>query len=263
MRLRLFAFIPFLLLSILLAAVPAFAEPGATVPAAELAGRMSAKQHGSAYIRVRMEIPGKEPLQLQIKSRASRAGADIVYQILFPRERKGEGVLLQRSGNRLSGTVFTPPDKTRSLSAAQLNEPLFGSDLTYEDVIDNHFEWEQQAVVGTEVIDRVKWHILESKPGKGHRSNYSSVRTWVDPQRFVPLVIEKYGEGGRLLRRINVTRVLLDGDESIPVNLAVGSGKGAGTAIDGSRIKRGVSFSDEEFSPAGLRQLTSPRATSP
>ena len=187
-------------------------EPAA-MSAPELAAQLSAKQQdGTSHIRLRMEVSGeaKVVLQLQIKSRASRAGTDLVYQVLFHKERKGEAVLLRRSGGRISGALFTPPDKVRPLAAAQLDEPLFGSDLSYEDVIANFLAWDQQAIVGTEVVDRVSCTILESKPGKGERSSYSSVRTWVDTRRLVPLRIEKYSGPGRVVRRIDTTRVVTD-----------------------------------------------------
>src|SRR6516162_6473528 len=89
-----------------------YAEPGA-----DLATRMKAKQDGSTFVRVRMETGGaeKQIMQLQIKSRVSGSDADIVYQILFPKERKGEAVLLHRSGDKFVGTLFTPPNNTRSI----------------------------------------------------------------------------------------------------------------------------------------------------
>jgi len=203
----------------------------------------------------------KGALQLQIKSRASRDRADIVYQVLFPKERKGEAVLLRRAGSRMSGTHFAPPDAVRAISSNQLDQPLLGTELSYEDAIDNHFAWDQQAIVGSEVIDRTNCQVLESKPGKGHRSSYASVRTWVDPRRFVPLRIEKYNSAGKLVRRISTTRVLLDGGDSLPANLRVRGPQGTETDIDGSRIKRGVSFSDAEFTAEGLRANTT--ATEP
>ena len=237
-------------------------EPAA-MSAPELAAQLSAKQQdGTSHIRLRMELSGeaKVVLQLQIKSRASRAGADLVYQVLFPKERKGEAVLLRRSGGRISGALFTPPDKVRPLAAAQLDEPLFGSDLTYEDVIDSFFAWDQQAIVGTEVVDRVSCTILESKPGKGERSSYSSVRTWVDTRRLVPLRIEKYSGPGRVVRRIDTTRVVTDDKgRAIPANLTIRGARGSVTELDGSRLKHGVTFSDAEFTPEGLGQITPPR----
>jgi hypothetical protein len=236
------------------------AESGGAISAGELAARVNAKQEGSSYVRVRMSSASSPaPLQLQIKSRVSRGSAEILYQVLFPKERKGEAVLLRRSGNRMSGIIFTPPNGLRELGAAQLDAPLFGSDLSCEDIIDSPFAWEQQAIVGTEVIDGTECQILESKPGKGSRSSYASVRTWIDPRRAVPLRIEKYGDSGKVVRRISTTRILLDGGDSLPANLRVYGPRGSVTELDGSRIKRGMSFPDETFSVEGLRELSAPR----
>ena len=63
-----------------------------------------------------------------------------------------------------------------------------------------------------------------------------------------------------LVRRIAITRILLDGDDSIPANLTVrGPGGNSVTELDGSRIKRGVTFTDAEFTPEGLREVSTPR----
>ena len=248
-------------LALLLSVSALGAEPEpAAMTATELAGRLSAKQQdGTALIRVRMENSGGGTLQLQIKSRASRGSTDLVYQVLYPKERKGEAVLLRRSGGRFTGTLFTPPDTLRSLTPGQLDEPLFGSGLSYEDVIDNFFAWDQQAIVGSETVDRVNCTILESKPGKGTRSAYASVRAWVDIRRLVPLRIEKYSAPGRVLRRIDTTRVVTDDKgRPLPANLTIRGPGGIVTELDGSRIKHGVTISDTDFTPEGLRDLTAP-----
>ncbi len=241
-------------------AIAAEPEPAA-MTAAELAGRLSAKQQdGTAHIRLRMENSGGGALQLQIKSRASRAGTDLVYQVLFPKERKGESVLLRKSGNRITGALYNPPDTIRQLTPGQLDEPLFDSALSYEDVIDNFFAWDQQAIVGNEVFDRVNCTILESKPGKGEHASYSSVRSWVDTRRLVPLRIEKYSAPGRLVRRIDTTRVVTDDKgRAIPANLTIRGPRGTVTELDGSRINHGVTFSDGDFSAQGLREIAIPR----
>jgi Outer membrane lipoprotein-sorting protein len=225
-------------------------------PASDLAAGLRRKQEGSTFVRVRMQIGSGEILQVQIKSRVSPETSDIVYQILFPKERKGESVLLHRSGEKFTGALFTPPNSVRSIAPGQINQPLFGSDLSYEDIIDNPYRWSQQAIVGAEVIDNNPCQILESKPGKGS-SSYSSVKTWVDPRRMVPLRIEKYASG-KIMRRINTTRILLDGGDSLPADLKVYGPSGAVTEITGSRIKRGVTYGNAEFTPDGLKQLTGP-----
>jgi outer membrane lipoprotein-sorting protein len=228
--------------------------------AAELAAKLRAKQSGSMFVRIRMEIGSgeKQTLQIQIKSRVSEATGDIVYQILFPKERKGESVLLHRSGHKFSGTLFTPPDNLKPIGSAEMKQSLFRSDLSYEDIIDSPFAWSQQAIVGTEDTDGTPCQILESKPSKGHTSSYSSVKSWVDPRRLVPLRIEKYDTSGKVVRRINTTRVLLEGGDSLPVDFKVYGPRGSVTHITGSRIKRGVSYAETEFTPEGLKQLKAP-----
>ena len=236
--------------------LPLFALAADSAP--DLAGQLRAKQEGSTFVRVRMQIGGGETFQLQIKSRVSRDTSDVVYQILFPKERKGEGVLLHRSEEKFSGTTFIPPNSVKPIASGQINQPLFGSNLSYEDIIDSPYRWNHQAIVGTEVIDGTSCQVLESKPGKGHSSSYSSVKTWVDARRLVPLRIEKYDASGKVMRRINTTRVLLDGSESLPADLRVYGPNGTVTEITGSRIKRSVNYTETEFSPEGLKQLNAP-----
>src|ERR1044071_1887259 len=82
---------------------------------ADLAASLRAKEQGSSFVRIRMQLGSgdNQVLQVQIKSRVSDAASDIVYQILFPKERKGESVLLHRSGQKFTGTLFRPPDSLK------------------------------------------------------------------------------------------------------------------------------------------------------
>ena len=140
-----------------------------------------------------------------------------------------------------------------------MRQSLFGSDLSYEDIIDSPFAWSQQTIVGTENMDGTPCQILESKPGKGHTSSYSSVKSWVESRRLVPIfAFEKYDSSGKVVRRINTTRVLLEGGDSLPVDLKVYGPGGSVTLITGSRLKRGVNYADTEFTAEGLKQLNAP-----
>jgi len=253
-----FRFIARRLAAAVLAVVALSSLAVAAESASDLAAALRAKEEGSTFVRVRMQTGENQILQLQIKSRVSNATSDIVYQVLFPKERKGEAVLLHRSGEKFSGTTFTLPDTVKPIGSGQMNQPLFGSDLSYEDIIDNPFRWTRQTIVGTEAIDNIQYQILESKPGKGHSSSYSSVKAWVDSRRLVPLRIEKYDGSGKVVRRINITRVLLDGNDSLPADLKVYGPRGTVTEITGSRIKRAVTYGDTQFTPDGLKQLSAP-----
>jgi hypothetical protein len=243
------------------------AEVDPAVPSAkDLAASLSALQDGASYIRLRLEV--KQPtdttkisLQVQIKQRRTRTTADVVYQVIWPKERKGETVLLHKAeGTPPSGLLFIPPDKPRALDASQMNEALFGSDLSYRDVIENFFGWENQKIVGSEIINRVSCVILESRPEKGVQSPYASVRSWIDSRRLVPLRVEKYLASGQLARRIDTTRVGTDDKgRSIPADLTVrASREDSLTDLDGSRIRHDVAYSDRDFTPEGLTEVLPP-----
>lgn len=235
------------------------------ISATELADKLSASQQdGSSFVRLKMDVKGttKIALQLQIKQRRTKGVTDVVYQILWPKERLGESVLLRKTGNQsATGTIFVPPNTVRTLDSSQMKEPLFGSDLSYADVLENFFAWENQSIIGTEIVDRVSCQILESKPGKGQRSNYASVRTWVDSRRNVPLRIEKYLASGQLARRIDSGRVVTDDiQRHVPAGLTITDPRtNSTTELDGSKLKHGVVYTDAEFTPEGLKQVPTTR----
>lgn len=238
------------------------AEKNPPLSAGELASRLSAlRADGASYVRLRLEIKGASSatLQLQIKQRQTKDAAEIVYQILFPKERKGESVLLRKTGSRpATGTVFLPPNTVRAID--DLQAPLLGSDLSCEDVIENFFAWAQQTAVGSEEVDGVTCQILESKPGKGDRSNYGSVRSWIDTRRMVPLRVEKYSRSGQLLRRIDTTRVVADAGHHLPANLTVrGTRADSSTLLDGSKIRHDVTYTDRDFTAEGLKEIAPPQ----
>jgi hypothetical protein len=245
------------------------AEPApSTISAGDLAARLNAcQQDGSSYVRLRMAVgggSGKNTLQIQSKGRRSKTSTEVVYQILWPKERKGEGILLQKSAGRsATGAIFVPPDNLRPLDASQMKDPFFGSALSYEDLVENFFSWEQQSIAGTEEVDGVVCYILESKPGRGTRSSYSRIRTWVDSRRLIPLRIEKYSSSGELARRIDTSNVVTDDiGRQVPANLVVRDPRrNFTTEFDGSRIKHDVRFDDAEFTPEALRQMNVPRSS--
>jgi len=256
------------LASLALSADAAEVDP-AGISAKDLAASLSALQDGASYVRLRLEV--KQPtdtttisLQLQIKQRRTKTTADVVYQVLWPKERKGEAVLLHKAeGSPPQGLLFNPPGKPRTLDASQMSQALFGSDLAYQDVIENFFGWENQKIVGSEMIDHTSCVILESRPEKG-ASPYASVRSWIDSRRLVPLRVEKYLASGQLARRIDTTRVATDDKgRSIPADLTVrGSQEDSLTNLDGSRIRHDLAYTDRDFAPEGVTDLLPPPSVS-
>jgi len=234
------------------------AAPSARELAAQLSNII---QDGSSVLRLKMEIGkpgggGKTVLQIQVKSQRTRSSTDLVYQVMWPKDRKGESFLLHKSGGRApGGTLFTPPDSMVPLTAAKMKDGIFGSDLSYDDLAENFFSWGNQAIVGTEAVNRVPCQILESKPGKGDGTGYAKVRSWIDTKRMVTLRVEKYTDSGKLAKRIDTTRVSKDDTgRSIGSSFSLQrSGRDSVTEIEGSNSKHGVTFPATDFTPDALR----------
>ena len=232
------------------------AEPA--MSAAELAGRMDAVGQGSALIRTKLEVRSadgtKRVLQLQIKQRRTKTGTDLLYQVLWPNEHKGEAVILHQTQGTAKGLIIVPQQPVRTIKSSQMDDGLFDSDLSYQDAVENFFAWKKQAIVGAEMINNVNCQILESKPDSSSASIYAKVRSWIDPRRFVPMRIEKYSSSGELVRRIDITRVARDEkDHPIPANLTVhGPRKNSVTEFNGAHIDQDVSFTDADFTPEGI-----------
>jgi hypothetical protein len=198
---------------------------------------------------------GKRVLQLQIKERRTATAADLVYLVQWPKEQKGEAVILhQTSGGAARGTLVVPSAPPRTLEASQMDGGLFGSDLSYQDAIENFFAWKDQAITGSETVDGAECQILESKPGKAGVSTYARVRSWIDVRRLVPMRIEKYSAAGQVVRRIDTTYVGRDQrDRFIPAKLTIRSpSKDSMTEFDGARIEQGMQFTDRDFSPEAI-----------
>ncbi len=247
---------PFLLITLVaLVSHASGEEADGKALAAQLAG---IQQDGASYARVKMDGKaadgGKFALQLQVKQRRTANSTEVVYQVLWPKERAGEAVLLKQAGGEMSGAVFTPPDKVRTLGSAQMKESLLGTSLTYADVLENFFTWNSQKIVGGEVVNKVNCSVLESRSGSG------TVRSWIDTKRVVPMRVEKYLSAGTLIRKIDTKNVANDDrNRNIPAVFTIQDlQKGSMTNVEGSKLKHGVTYEARDFTADGLKNLNPP-----
>jgi Outer membrane lipoprotein-sorting protein len=236
--------------------------------AKELAARLSSNiVDGASFVKLRMEIrqPAagtKTAMNLYLKARRTPSATDIIYQVIFPKERKGEAFLVQKASGRTSGMLFVPPAAPVAMSAAQMKEGIFGSDISYEDLLENFFAWDNQAIVGTEAVGRTPCQILESKPGKGDRSGYAKVRSWIDVKKMVPMRVEKYLASGQVAKRIDTTDVKED-DLNRPVTRTLvvqRAGRDSVTEVEGTEIKHDVIYTDADFTAEGMQKLSPARS---
>lgn len=239
-----------------------------TLSAGDLAAQLSeAVEDGDSATRLRLKIEpsegeGEAVMQIQVKARRSAGKTEIMYQVLWPKDRKGRAFLIQREGKGAAkGVVYTPPKTLVQLNGAKMKDPVFGSDLAYQDIVENFFNWEKQQLTGKETVDRAECVILESKPGPKDSTPYGKVRSWIDPSRLVALRVEKYDTSGKLVRTIETTRVFKDERKLyIPASMLVRrSDGGTVTEVEGSNIRRDVKFKDQDFTTKALNDYRLPR----
>lgn len=126
-------------------------------------------------------------------------------EYLAPEREKGTKML--RLENNL--WIYSPStDRTIQLSGHMLKQSLMGSDLSYEDMMENRklTKMYNSKVVGTDTIDGRETWILQLD-AKVEDVSYHSRKVWVDTQRYVPLREELYAKSGQLLKKTELKDV--------------------------------------------------------
>lgn len=120
-------------------------------------------------------------------------------EYLAPQREKGTKML--KLEDRL--WIYSPStDRTIQLSGHMLKQSVMGSDLSYEDMMENRklTEMYHAKVVGEETIDGRKTWVLQLN-AKVDDATYDSRKVWVDTERYVPLREEMYAKSGLLLKK--------------------------------------------------------------
>ena len=126
-------------------------------------------------------------------------------EYLSPEREKGTKML--KLENQL--WIYSPStDRTIQISGHMLRQSVMGSDLSYEDMMDNRklTEVYQAKVAGNERIGERNAVILELT-AKVEDVAYHSRKLWVDSERYIPLKEELYAKSGQLLKRTELSDV--------------------------------------------------------
>lgn len=127
-------------------------------------------------------------------------------EFLEPARERGTKML--KLGDQL-WTYSPDADRTISISGHMLRQSVMGSDLSYEDMMENRKlrQVYEATVVGEEtIIDRPCW-VLELK-AKAEAVAYYSRKIWVDRERFVLLREVRFAKSGRQLKTLEVKSVI-------------------------------------------------------
>lgn len=106
--------------------------------------------------------------------------------------------------------IYSPStDRTIQISGHMLRQSVMGSDMSYEDMMDDRKLTDVYiaTVTGEEMIDGRNTYILELK-AKVDDIAYDSRKIWIDTEHFVPLKEELFAKSGQLLKRTSLSEVV-------------------------------------------------------
>src|SRR3984957_9843025 len=123
-------------------------------------------------------------------------GLHLLCEISGPGSEK-TSLLLQMSANgHITIEALLPGQKAASvLPFERWNDPLLGTDFSYEDMVENQFFWKNQKLLPAEKYGARDCFVLKSTAGPQDRSYYDSVTSWIDTGILYPVHVVKTQRG--------------------------------------------------------------------
>lgn len=154
--------------------------------------------------------------------------------------------------------IYSPStDRIIQISGHMLRQSVMGSDLSYEDMMDDRklTEIYTASVIGNEEIDGRPTWVLELK-AKVDDVAYATRKEWIDRERYVPLKEELYAKSGQLLKRSTLTDVEKIEGRWFPRTIVYKNmlNQGDGTEFKMTSIKFNQEIPDDLFTKASLKQ---------
>ncbi len=154
--------------------------------------------------------------------------------------------------------IYSPStDRTIQISGHMLRQSVMGSDLSYEDMMDDRklTEIYSAKVIGNEAIEGRNTIILELTAVVDDAA-YFSQKIWVDSERFVPLKQDMYAKSGQLLKQTTLTDVKQIDGRWFPMSMVYKDmlKDGSGTEFKMTKIKFDQDIPDYMFTKAALKQ---------
>lgn len=163
---------------------------------------MSAK---TRIMTAKMEIAGLRSTRTMVSKTYSEGDSKAFTEYLAPAREKGTKML--KLENQL--WIYSPTtDRSVQISGHMLRQSVMGSDMSYEDVMNDTplLEEYKANVTSEEIVDGQKCWVV-TLTAIIVDVNYFSQKMWIDQEKFVPLKIEMYAKSGKLLKRTSLSDV--------------------------------------------------------
>jgi hypothetical protein len=119
-------------------------------------------------------------------------GLRLLSEISVPGSEKTSLLLHMSVNGRLTIEAMFPGDKAASvLPFERWNDPLVGTDFSYEDMVESQFFWKTQELLAPEKYGARDCFVLRSMPGSQDLNYYDSVTSWIDRGIFYPVHVVK------------------------------------------------------------------------
>lgn len=201
-----------------------------------------------------MVIHGKRNSRT-VTSKGYAKGEEAAFtEYLAPAREKGTKML--KLEDRL--WIYSPStDRTIQLSGHMLRQSVMGSDMSYEDAMEDRKlnEIYNAKIAGEETIEDRKVWVMELN-AKVDDATYQKQKMWVDQERFVPLKQEMYAKSGQLLKSVVLSEVAEKEGRWYPMKMnykdMLKDGKGTDFIV--TSIEFDTEIPEYIFSKAALKQ---------
>lgn len=190
-----------------------------------------------------------------ITSKGYTEGNDKSFsEYLAPEREKGTKML--KLEDRL--WIYSPStDRTIQLSGHMLRQSVMGSDLSYEDMMEDRkmLEMYNATVIGEDTMSGRKVWVIELK-AKVDDVAYESRKVWIDQERYIPLREDLFAKSGQLLKKTVMSEVAKIGNRWYPkkINYKDMLKDGEGTDFVVKEVEFDVAIPEEIFNKASLKR---------
>ncbi len=191
-----------------------------------------------------------------IQSKSWIKGSDKSFvEYLAPAREKGKKML--KLGDKLWTYTPEPTDRIITISGHLLRQSVMGSDLSYEDMMENSnlTDLYTARIEGRAEVRGRECHVL-TLTAKVRDIAYHSRKIWVDAERWLPLREERYAKRGRLLKTFDILEMFQVDDRWYPRKMLFKDAllKGKGTEYYIESIDFHAKIPDYKFTKASLRK---------
>jgi len=115
-------------------------------------------------------------------------GLRLLCEISGPGSEKTSLLLHMTVNGHMTIEAVLPGQKTASvLPFERWNDPLVGTDFTYEDMVENQLFWKNQELLPPEKYGARDCFVLKSRSGSQDQTHYDSVTSWIDRGILFPV----------------------------------------------------------------------------